>query len=186
MANILAKRMLFFFANWLKLGRDAALVFCDIFKTLVECLTYVAAGAPKKVAVQKVKPSAKTQGFPLFSKLQNYPQQVLSTFYPFSLQHILYQYVIKAQWSLYTSQKRWNFGKGGYILQKKQCQTVHTLTCPQKSATFVFPKWEEGRHRKFIRCRDHIRKYMVCMVWNIVKIRGDVINAGRRQPNKGR
>ena len=46
------------FANWLKLGRDAALVFCDIFKTLVECLTYVAAGAPKKVAVQKVKPNS--------------------------------------------------------------------------------------------------------------------------------
>ena len=34
-----------FFANQLKLaGRDAALVFCDIFKTQVECLTYVAAG----------------------------------------------------------------------------------------------------------------------------------------------
>ena len=53
--------MFFFFANWLKLGRDAALVFCDIFKTLVKCLTYVAAGTPtssKKVAVQKVKPNA--------------------------------------------------------------------------------------------------------------------------------
>ena len=44
LANILLKRMFFFFANWLKLGRDVALVFCDIFKTLVECLTYVAAG----------------------------------------------------------------------------------------------------------------------------------------------
>ena len=156
--------MLFFFANWLKLGRDAALVFCDIFKTLVECLTYVAAGAPKKVAVQKVKPSAKTQGFLLFAQLQNYPQQVLSTFYPFSLQHILHQYVIKALVKPLYLTKKMEFRKRRIYFTVKQCQTVHTLTCPQKSATFVFPKWEEGRHRKFIRCRDHIRKYMVCMV----------------------
>ena len=39
------------------------------------------------------------------------------------------------------------FRKRRIYFTVKQCQTVHTLTCPQKSATFVFRKWEGGRHR---------------------------------------
>ena len=89
--------MFFFFANWLKLGRDAALVFCDIFKTQVECLTYVAAGGwvppspnlplpSKKVApVQKLRARAKSQGFPLFAQLQNYPRWQASAVFLFFL-----------------------------------------------------------------------------------------------------
>ena len=92
----------FFFANWLKLGRDAALVFCDIFKTLVECLTYVAAGTPPlqkgcgAKSQAKLWRSAKTQGFPLFAKLQKYPEQALTTFCSFSLQSPPLPCVIKA------------------------------------------------------------------------------------------
>ena len=93
LANILSRWMLSVFCKLAKIRRRCCSRilwhFQDFSWVSYLCSSWLQPPLLQKGCCAKTqaewRPSAKTQGFPLFAKLQNYPQQVLSAFYSCSL-----------------------------------------------------------------------------------------------------